>query len=48
MTINDLRRIVAEELAQSRELKRDDYATASRIVDVLADAGALKRDGVES
>ena len=43
MNMNDLRRIVAEELALSRELKRDDYATASKVLDALADAGALKK-----
>lgn len=39
MSANELRRIIMEELALARELKRDDYATASRIIDALSAAG---------
>jgi len=41
MNINELRRIVIDKLKLAREMKYDEYATASEILDALADVRAL-------
>lgn len=45
MNPSELRRLIRHELEEGRELKRSDDDIAGRIVDVLADAGALKQQG---
>lgn len=47
MTTPELRRLIREELAEGRDLKRTDDDIAGRILDALADAGALRQGGGE-
>ena len=46
MSINELRRMITEELREGRELKRDDAAIASRILDELEARRALNHGDV--
>lgn len=46
MNINELRRVVANEIAEGRELKRSDADIASRILDELEARRALNHGDV--
>ena len=43
MNTAELRRLIAHEITEGRELNRSDADMASRIIDALAMAGALKK-----
>lgn len=45
MNTAELRRLIAQQITEGRYLQRPDDATASRILDALALAGALKKGG---